>query len=85
LRIEHYLLLALEHAYRLGEMRVTPEVVAMTMAPDLHALEPILARYGYNVSALSEVLHIRQAEVRTGRPFMVMTCQRIEHSANPRL
>jgi hypothetical protein len=36
----------------------------MTMAPDLQALEPTLARYGYNVSTLSEVLHIRQAEVR---------------------
>jgi hypothetical protein len=64
LQIEHYLTLALEQAYRLGETRVTPEMVAMTMAPDLHALEPTLARYGYNLSALSEVLHIRQAEVR---------------------
>ena len=64
LQIEHYLTLALEQAYRLGETRVTPEMVAMTMAPDLHALEPTLARYGYNVRALSEVLHIRQAEVR---------------------
>jgi hypothetical protein len=36
----------------------------MTLAPDLHALEPTLARYGYNVSTLSEVLHIRQTEVR---------------------
>lgn len=64
LQIEHYLTLALEQAYRFGETQVTPEIVAMTMAPDLHALEPTLARYGYNVSALSEVLHIRQAEVR---------------------
>ena len=64
LQIEHYLTLALEQAYRLGESCVTPEIVAVTLAPDLHALEPTLARYGYNVSALSEVLHIRQAEVR---------------------
>ena len=27
-------------------------------------LEPILTRYGYNVAALAELLHIRQAEVR---------------------
>jgi hypothetical protein len=64
LQIERYLTLALEHAYRFGEPCVTPEIVAMTMALDLHALEPTLARYGYNVSTLSEVLHIRQAEVR---------------------
>jgi type II secretory pathway predicted ATPase ExeA len=64
LQIEHYLTLALEHAYQLGETCVTPEIVAMTLAPDLHALEPTLARYGYNVSTLSEVLHIRQTEVR---------------------
>jgi hypothetical protein len=65
LQIEHYLTLALEQAYRLGEPCVTPEIVAMTLAPDLHALEATLARYGYNVRTLSEVLHIRQAEVRS--------------------
>ncbi len=63
LQIEHYLTLALEHAYRFGETCVTPEIVAMIMAPDLHAREPTLARYGYNVSTVAEVLHIRQADV----------------------
>jgi hypothetical protein len=38
--------LALEQAYRLGEPRVTPDIVATTMAPDLHALEATSARYG---------------------------------------
>jgi hypothetical protein len=31
----------------------------------MQALEPTLTRYGYNVKALSELLGIRQAEVRT--------------------
>jgi type II secretory pathway predicted ATPase ExeA len=64
LQIEHYLTRALEHAYRLGEKPVTPEIVAMTMAPELHDLESTLARHGYNVKALSEVLNLRHADVR---------------------
>jgi hypothetical protein len=38
--------------------------VHATLAPDMHELEPTLTRYGYNPKALSELLHIRQAEVR---------------------
>jgi hypothetical protein len=55
----------LEHAYRLGEKPVTTTIVNATLAPDLHALEPMLTRHGYNVKALSEILHIRQPEVRS--------------------
>ena len=64
LQIEHYLTRILEQAYRLGEKPVTPAMVEKTLAPDMHALEPTLTRYGYNVKALSELLGIRQAEVR---------------------
>jgi hypothetical protein len=39
-------------------------MVHMTLAPDLHGLEPTLTRYGYNVNVLAELLNIRQAEVR---------------------
>jgi hypothetical protein len=31
----------------------------------MHELEPMLTRYGYNVKALSELLHIRQPEVHS--------------------
>jgi type II secretory pathway predicted ATPase ExeA len=65
LQIEHYLTRILEHAYRLGEKPVTPAIVEKTLAPDMHDLEPTLTRYGYNVKALSELLGIRQPEVRT--------------------
>ena len=64
LQIEHYLTRILEQAYRLGEKPVTPAIVEQTLAPDMHDLEPTLTRYGYNVKALSELLGIRQAEVR---------------------
>ena len=64
MQIEHYLTRILEQAYRLGEKPVTPAIVEKTLAPDMHDLEPTLTRYGYNVKALSELLGIRQAEVR---------------------
>src|SRR5216683_269053 len=64
LQIEHYLTRILEQAYRFGEKPVTPAIVEQTLAPDMQALEPTLMRYGYNVKALSELLGIRQAEVR---------------------
>lgn len=64
LQIEHYLTRILEQAYRFGEKSVTPAIVEKTLAPDMHDLEPTLTRYGYNVKALSELLGIRQPEVR---------------------
>ncbi len=64
LQIEHYLTLALEQAYRLGEKPVSAEIVEATMAPDLNALEPMLIRHGYTSRALSEFLNVRPGEVR---------------------
>jgi type II secretory pathway predicted ATPase ExeA len=64
LQIEHYLTRALEQAYRFGEKPVTPAIVTMTLAPDMHGLEPTLTRYGYTVHGLAELLNIRPAEVR---------------------
>jgi hypothetical protein len=64
LQIEHYLTLALEQAYRFGEKPVTPEIIATVMAPDIEALEPTLARQGYNVKTLAELLNTRPAEIR---------------------
>ncbi|HEY5868267.1 MAG TPA: AAA family ATPase [Candidatus Tectomicrobia bacterium] len=65
LQIQHYLPRMLEQAYRCGEKPVTTTIVNTTLAPDMHALEPTLTRHGYNVKALSELLHIRQLEVRS--------------------
>ncbi len=65
LQIQHYLPRMLEQAYRFGEKPVTTVIVNTTLAPDMHALEPTLTRHGYNVKALSELLYIRQPEVRS--------------------
>jgi hypothetical protein len=54
----------LEQAYRFGEKPVTPEIVEAVMAPDMEALEPTLARQGYNAKALAELLNVRHAEIR---------------------
>ena len=54
----------MEQAYRFGEKPVPPAIVHMTLAPDLHDLEPTLTRHGYNVTVLSELLNMRQADVR---------------------
>src|SRR4029434_2347343 len=64
LQIQHYLTRVLEQAYRFGEKPVTPAIVQMTLAPDLHDLEPTLTRYGYNVKAFAELLNLREADVR---------------------
>jgi type II secretory pathway predicted ATPase ExeA len=64
LQIPHYLTRVLEQAYRFGEKPVPPAIVHMTRAPDLHDLEPTLTRHGYNVTVLSELLNMRQADVR---------------------
>jgi type II secretory pathway predicted ATPase ExeA len=63
-QIQHYLTRGLEQAYRVGEKPVTPAIVQMTLAPQLHELEPTLTRYGYNGKALAELLNIRQTDVR---------------------
>jgi type II secretory pathway predicted ATPase ExeA len=65
LQIQHYLPRMLEQAYRCGEKPVTVTVVNSTLAPDMHALEPTLTRHGDHVKSLSELLHIRQPEVRS--------------------
>ena len=58
LQIQHYLTRVLEHAYRLGEKPVTPAIVHATLAPDLHALEPALTRYGYTEEGIVNLLKI---------------------------
>ena len=64
LQVEQYLTLALEAAYRAGQKPVTPEIITSVLATSLDALEPTLARHGYNARAVAELLHVRQAEIR---------------------
>ena len=42
----------------------TPLIITSVLATSLDALEPTLARHGYNARAVAELLHVRQAEIR---------------------
>ncbi len=65
LQIEHYLTLAFEEAYKIGQKPVTEEIVAAVLASDIDGIEPRLTRQGYDVKALADLLNIRPAEVKS--------------------
>jgi len=64
LQINHYLSLAVEEAYRIGQKPVTPEVVESVLARDLDGLEARLARQGYQPRVLATLLNIRPMEIK---------------------
>lgn len=64
LQINHYLTQAMEQAYLAGTKPITTEIIQSVLAPDLDGIEAKLARYGYNLQALCEVLNARPSEVR---------------------
>lgn len=65
LQIEHYLKLAFEEAYKVGQKPVTPAIIEIVLAIGLNDLEPRLIRYGYNTKVLANLLNVRTAEVRS--------------------
>ena len=64
LQIEMHLTLAFEHAFRLGEKRVSTEVVEQVLSQAIDELEPTLTRNGYDAPALTVLLRAKPAEVR---------------------
>jgi type II secretory pathway predicted ATPase ExeA len=56
LQIEMHLTLAFEHAFRLGEKRVSAEVVEQVLSRAIDELEPTLTRNGYDAPALTGTL-----------------------------
>ena len=64
LQIEMHLTLAFEHAFRLGEKRVSAEVVEQVLSRAIDDLEPTLTRNGYDAPALIVLLHAKPTEVR---------------------
>ena len=64
LQIEMHLTLAFEHAFRLGERRVSAEVVEQALSRAIDELEPTLTRNGYDAPALTGLLRAKPAEVR---------------------
>ena len=64
LQIEMHMTLAFEHAFRLGESRVSAEVVEQVLSHAIDELEPTLTRNGYDAPALTALLNAKPAEVR---------------------
>lgn len=64
LQIDHYLTLALEEGYKIGQKPITPEVIDSILAKDLDAVEAELIRQGYNVKVLAKTLNVRPVEIR---------------------
>lgn len=65
LQIQHYLRLAFEEGYKIGQRPVSVEVLEQVLSPDLDALEARLTRSGYTVKTIAEMLNARQAEIRS--------------------
>lgn len=65
LQIEYYLTRAFEEGSRIGQKPIGAEVIDAVLVKGLDDLEPRLTRHGYNVRALSELLNVRQREIRS--------------------
>jgi type II secretory pathway predicted ATPase ExeA len=64
LQITYYLAHALEKGYQIGEKPVSEETIKSILSPDLNALEPNLARHGYNFAVLCDKLNVKRQEIK---------------------
>lgn len=64
LQINHYMTQAMEQAYLAGTKPITSEIIQLVLVPDLDCIEAKLARYGYNLQTLCDVLNARPSEVK---------------------
>jgi hypothetical protein len=64
LQIQKYLTAAMEIAYTAGTKPLTEEILNKALAPDLNSLKVQLARIGYQLSAVCELLHASPKEVK---------------------
>ncbi len=64
MQIEHYLRVALEAAYLIGQKPVETEIMDSIFAKDRDDLEPQLTRQGYHIKTLAELLDTKPAEIR---------------------
>jgi type II secretory pathway predicted ATPase ExeA len=64
LQINHYLARAMEQAHLSCTKPITTEIVQSVLVPDLDGIEAKLARNGYNLQALCEILNSRPGEIK---------------------
>ena len=80
LQIEMHLTLAFEHAFRLGEKRVSAEVVEQVLSRAIDELEPTLTRNGYDAPALTSLLRPSLPRCATSSPAR---SPQIAHASSP--
>lgn len=64
LQIGYYLTKAIQLAYQLGEKPIQPEIIDQVLLPDLDSLEAQLARNGYQIPAVCELLRATTKETK---------------------
>ncbi len=64
LQINHYLTLALDEAYQIGQKSVSADIVGSVLSITLNDPEPHLIRHGYNVISLARLINAKPAEIR---------------------
>jgi type II secretory pathway predicted ATPase ExeA len=64
LQIMYYLTRALEKGYQIGEKPVGKDTVKSILSPELNAIEPSLARHGYNFTVLCDRLNAKRQEIK---------------------
>jgi type II secretory pathway predicted ATPase ExeA len=64
LQIIYYLASAIEKGYQIGEKPIGCETLNSILSPDLDAIEPSLARHGYNFAVLCERLNVKRHEIK---------------------
>ena len=55
----------MEQAYLSDTKPISPEIIQSVLVPDLDGIEARLARNGYNLQALCEILNSRPSEVKS--------------------
>jgi len=64
LQINYYLTQAMEQAHLSCTKPITTEIIQSVLVPDLDGIEAKLARNGYNLQALCEILNSRPSEIK---------------------
>ncbi len=65
LLINQHLTMAIEEAYKSGLKPITEEVVESVLAKDIDGLEARLARNGYQVKTIAEILNVRPTVIKS--------------------
>ncbi len=64
LQMSYYLSLSLLKGFETGAKPIGKEIIESVLSPELNTLEPKLARQGYSISVLCELLNARRTDIK---------------------